>query len=288
MKKIIDYLKEARNEKRAIGHFNISETAGLKAIAGAARALSGKGAIFVGLSEGERNFLGVRQAAALVKSLREETDLPLFLNADHTHSLKGAVEAAKAGFDAILFDAGNFPLEENIRLTQKAVTEIKAINPEILVEGELGKIPGGSEVLKDEVAVEISEMVKPEEAEIFVRETGIDLLAPAIGNVHGVFASGKEPFIDLERIAAIAAKIKIPLVLHGASGLTKETLSRAITAGISIVHINTELRLVWRRGLEDSLTEFPDEIAPYKLLARTVKKMEERIIYYLEIFNPTA
>src|SRR5881628_3133107 len=102
--------------------------------------------VLVGVSEGEREFLGVRQIAALVRSLREEFDFPIFLDADHTHSLARAVEAAKAGFDAIVFDLSALPFEQNVRQTNEAVEALKAINPSILVEGEIGDIGSGSEI----------------------------------------------------------------------------------------------------------------------------------------------
>jgi fructose-bisphosphate aldolase, class II len=100
----------------------------------------------VGASEGKREFMGVRQLAVLVRSLREEHDFPIFLNADHTHSLARAMEAAKAGFDAIVFDVSALPFEQNVRQTKEAVEALKTINPSILVEGEIGDIGTGSEI----------------------------------------------------------------------------------------------------------------------------------------------
>src|SRR4029077_18132564 len=102
--------------------------------------------VIVGASEGEREFVGVRQLGALVRSLREEFDFPIFLNADHTHSLAKAVEAGKSGFDAVVFDLSVLPFAENVRQTREDVQTLKAINPEILVEGEIGDIGSGSEI----------------------------------------------------------------------------------------------------------------------------------------------
>src|SRR3984885_3600039 len=114
-----DLLQEAQQTGKAIGHFNISDLVLLKAVFAATRDLSVP--VLVGLSEGERDFVGTRQIAAFVRSLREEFDYPIFLNADHTHSLAKAVEAAKAGFDSIVFDMSALPFEENIRQTKQAV-----------------------------------------------------------------------------------------------------------------------------------------------------------------------
>jgi fructose-bisphosphate aldolase, class II len=103
----------------------------------------------VGVSEGERDFVSVRQAAALVRSVREEYGQPIFLNADHTHSIAKAEEAAKAGFDEIIFDGSGLPFEENIAQTRRAVEAIKSINQAILVEGEIGWIGASSEISRE-------------------------------------------------------------------------------------------------------------------------------------------
>ena len=113
MHSLRNLLQEAQGNGVAIGHFNISDLVLLKAVFAAARELNVP--VLVGLSEGEREFVGVRQIAAFVRSLREEFDFPIFLNADHTHSLAKGVEAAKAGFDSIVFDLSALPIEENVR-----------------------------------------------------------------------------------------------------------------------------------------------------------------------------
>jgi fructose/tagatose bisphosphate aldolase len=123
-----------------------------------------------------------------VQSLRAEFGFPIFLNADHTHSLASAIEAAKAGFDAIVFDLSALPFEENIRQTKAAVEALKAINPAILIEGEIGDIGNGSEI--HDSAPDLSKgLTTPEEAKQHVDATGVDILAPAVGNMHGMLQS---------------------------------------------------------------------------------------------------
>src|SRR5262249_13869246 len=128
----------------AVGHFNFSELVVLKAAAEAASELGVP--VVMGVSESEREFLGVREAAALVDSVRSEKGQEIFLNADHTHSIQKAEEAARAGFDMIVFDASEKPLEENIAQTRRAVEAAKSIRPSILVEGEVGYVGSGSEI----------------------------------------------------------------------------------------------------------------------------------------------
>src|SRR5262245_51758489 len=179
-------LKQTEKSGVAIGHFNIADLVLLKAVFASAQEL--KVPVLVGASEGEREFMGVRQVAALVRSLREEYSLPIFLNADHTHSLASAVEAAKAGFDWIVFDLSTLPFEDNIRQTKAAVEALKAINPAILVEGEIGDIGSGSEI--HDAAPDLQKgLTSPAEAKQFVEETRVDTLAPAVGNMHGMLKS---------------------------------------------------------------------------------------------------
>ncbi len=305
MKSLLEIIKEAESRNIAIGHFNISDIVGLKAIFEVAREL--KAPVIIGTSEGEREFIGLRQAAALIKSLRDEYDYPtpnkslrdytgqVFLNADHTHSLEKVKEAAEARYDAILFDGGKLPLEENIRQTKEVVDYVKTRNsrnpdlPAILVEGEIGYIGSSSEIQKElpaGAALKPEDLTTPEQAREFVEKTGVDLLAPAVGNIHGIIV--KEGFVeklDIERIKAIKSAVNVPLVLHGGSGLSDDDFRQAIKAGISIVHINTELRAAWRRGLEAGLKENPDEIAPYKIYPQAVEKMKKVVREKLELFN---
>ena len=253
MQDLRDALERSEKNGVAIGHFNVADLVLLKAVLAAGQELNVP--VVVGASEGEREFFGVQQIAALVRSLREEHGSPIFLNADHTHSLEKATEVARAGFDAVVFDLSALPFEQNIRQTKEGVEALKAINPAILVEGEIGDIGTGSEI--HETAPDLSRgLSSPAEAKEFVESTGVDILAPAVGNMHGMLKSMVQgqtrKRLDIERIAEIKRAVQIPITLHGGSGTGDEDLRRAIGAGINIVHINTELRVAWRRGLEES------------------------------------
>ena len=254
-------LEEAQNKGVAVGHFNISDWVLLKAVFASAQELGVP--VIVGASEGERTFLGVSELATLVKTLREEKEFPIFLNADHTHSLDGAMAATKAGFDSIVFDRSELPFEENIRATKQAVEALKSINPAILVEGEIGDIGTGSEI-HDEAPDRSKVLTTPEEARQFVQGTGVDILAPAVGNMHGMLQTmvqgSTRKRLDLTRISEIKSASGSWLTLHGGSGTDDQDLQKAIAAGINIIHINTELRVAWRRGLEDAFARKPNEV----------------------------
>jgi len=286
MKTLKNVLQEAERNSLAVGHFNFSDLVAFNAIAGAARRLNL--AVLVGVSEGERAFVGVHQASVLVRSLREEYGQLIFLNADHTHSIAKAEEAAKAGFDEIIFDGSSLPFDENIVQTKKAVEAIKSINPATLVEGEIGWI-GASSAILEKPPEGVGVLTTPQEAKQFVEATNIEVLAPAVGNMHGLLQSmvrgETEKRLDIRRIAEIKAAAGIFMTLHGGSGTRAEDFQQAIKAGMTIVHVNTELRLAWRRGLERALKAQPDEIAPYKLLPVVGQAVSEVVEKRLSLFN---
>ena len=286
MHSLRDILKKSQEAGVAIGHFNVSDLALLKAVFTAARELNVP--VLIGLSEGERAFVGTRQIAAFARSLREEFGLPIFLNADHTHSLAKGEEAARAGFDSIVFDLSALPFEENVRQTKQAVEALKTINPSMLVEGEIGDIGSGSEIHESSPDL-TGGLSTPEEAKQFVESTGVDILAPAVGNMHGMLKSmvqgETKKHLDIERITAIKQAAGVFLTLHGGSGTDDEDFRRAIGAGINIVHINTELRVAWRRGLEQALAKQPDEVVPYKILPSAVDSVKQVVASRLKLFS---
>jgi fructose-bisphosphate aldolase class II len=286
MHSLHDALQQSQKDRVAIGHFNVADCVLLKAVVAAGQEL--KVPVVVGVSEGEREFIGVRQIAALVWSVREDCDCPIFLNADHTHSLAKAVEAARAGFDSIVFDLSALPFEQNVRQTKEAVEALKTINSAILVEGEIGDIGTGSEI--HEEAPDLSKgLTSPAEARQFVESTGVDILAPAVGNMHGMLKSMVQgetrKRLDIERIAQIKRAAQVPLTLHGGSGTDDGDLRKAIAAGINIIHINTELRVAWRRGLEEGLSKLPHEVVPYKILPFAVESVKNVARSRLELFD---
>lgn len=285
MKSLREVLTEAREGRYALGHFNFSTLDGLWAIVHAARAAELP--VLVGTSEGERKAVGVAQAVALVRSMREELDWPIFLNADHSHSLESAREALVAGYDMVVIDGAAQPLAQNIDMTKRCVEFARSLDREVLVEGELGYIGTSSEVLEQapEGAILTPErMTRPEEAVQFASETGIDLLAPAVGNIHGLIRTGN-PALNIERIKELSAAVPVPLVLHGGSGTTDQDFRAAIDAGIRMVHINTELRVAFKESLEETLQSHREEVTPYKLLEPGTKRMQEIVEQRLRLFG---
>lgn len=285
MRTLRETIMDADERKIAVGHFNISNIEGLRAIFQAARGLNVP--VIIGVSEGERDFIGVRQTAALVRSLREEHDYPIYLNADHTYSFERVKEVIDAGFDSVIFDGAKLSDEENARITHECVEYARSVGRDVLVEAEMGYIGSSSKLLDavpEGASVNGDMYTKPEEAKRFVGETGIDLFAPAVGNIHGMLKGGPNPRLDIERVRLVREAAGVPLVLHGGSGISDDDFRAAIRAGISVVHINTEIRAAYRNAVAAFVNENQDEVAPYKIMAPAVEAMQGVVARRLKLF----
>src|ERR1043166_1246137 len=246
-------LTRLEKQGSALGHFNVADLVLVKSVLAAAAEIGVP--VMVGASEGERAFFGTHQLAAVVQSLRDPSTLPF---------------------------------AENVSRTKEAVEALKAINPSLLVEGEIGNIGSGSEI-HDTVTKEFRNLTTPEEARQFVAATGIDVLAPAVGNMHGMLKSmvqGKEKKrLNIERIGEIKKAAGVFLTLHGGSGTDDTDFRNAIAAGINIIHINTELRVAWRQSLEESLKRQPNEVVPYKILPPVLDSVKQAAASRLALFS---
>ncbi|MGH7249896.1 MAG: class II fructose-bisphosphate aldolase, partial [Minisyncoccia bacterium] len=205
-KTLREYIKEAEDKKVAIGHFNISNLEALHAIYTAAKKLNLP--VIIGLSEGEEKFAGREEVVALVKTLRERDNYPIFLNADHHHSFDSVKACIDAGFDMIIIDGANLGFDENVALTKQCVEYAKSCGREVLVEAELGFIGSGSDI-KESIPEGAGVLTKPEDAKKFVDATGIDMFAPSVGSIHGLIKTGK-PHIDAELVAQIKSTVGVP------------------------------------------------------------------------------
>lgn len=282
MKTLREVVGEYAQQKKALGHFNFSDSNQLAAIAKAA--MECKLPVVIGLSEGERDFFPLREARALVEYYNAQ-GAELYLNADHTYSIEKVEQALASGVDSVVVDGAKLPFAENVLLLQTAVKYAKASGGDVLIEGELGYIGTGSDVhdsLPEGAAVTEVMMTTPDELHKFVTETGIDLIAPAVGNIHGIVRSG-QPKLSIERIASLAAVSPVPLVLHGGSGSSDEEFRQAVGAGIVMVHINTDLRVIYKESLEKALGS-ASEVAPYKFLAPAVDAMQAYVAGKIRLF----
>ena len=279
---MLDIFKKAQEDKYAIGAFNVSNLEQTKAIIQAAQNL--KSPVIIATSKGESNFIGKKQIKAVIDSYKEETKLPIILHLDHGKSLKIVKEAIEAGYDSVHFDGSELSFEENVEMTKKIVgfAKEKGIKN---IEGELTHMLGQSAI---EEAIEIKEedLTNPKQALEFVEKTGVNSLAVAFGSIHGIFKSGQNPHLFLDRLKQIKDKIgdKAFLVLHGSSGTPEEDIKKAIEIGIDKINVNTELRLAYTNTLKKVLADNPEQTTPYKIMPSVVeavqKVVEDKIMLF--------
>lgn len=277
-------IQDAYSKKIAIGHFNVSNLEAVRAIRDVV--VETGYPIIIGVSEGEEKFFGIHEIVALVK-LYQSQGLPIFLNADHSYSVERACACIDAGFDAVIFDGAELSFEENIARTKQVVEYARTHNPNCIVEAEIGFI-GKSSNLMDSIPEGVATeefLTKPEDAQRFVQETGVDLLAPAIGNLHGMLKNMPNPRLDIPRIQKIVELTRIPLVLHGGSGIIEEDFKQAMHSGMAIVHVNTEIRVAFKDGLVKGLEANQDKVAPYAYLAPAQDAIKQVILEKIKIFN---
>ena len=279
----IEIMGKAQKGKYVVGQFNVSTDEQLRAIIEVAQDL--KSPVIIGTSESERKFIGTNQAVALVKSWQEQTGLSIILNADHCKSFESAKQAVDAGYSAVHFDGSELDFEENIKITQKVVDYAKSKNKEILIEGEMGYLRGGSEI-HEKIEIKQEDLTQPEQAKEFVEKTNVDSLAVAVGNIHGVETDMENPPLHLDRLEEIQKTVpETFLILHGGSGTPEEDIKKAVKLGVVKININTELRIAFSRALKEFFSKNPDAIKPYKVLAPAVSATKRVVEEKIKLFR---
>lgn len=191
-------------------------------------------------------YASLRLYRAMIHTLAEQVDIPVAMHLDHGSSFELAIQAMQAGYTSIMIDGSHYDFEENIALTKRVADAGTACG--IPVEGELGKVGGKEDDLD---GGEGDKNTDPQEAVEFVRRTGVDSLAIAIGTAHGVYKG--TPNIDVDRIAAIRNVVDVPLVLHGTTGVKGDIVQQCVKAGMCKVNYATELRIAYSDGVKEAL-----------------------------------
>ncbi len=289
MKTLRQIIEENLEAGTAVGHFNIPNLEVAQAIVDAAVAQNVP--VVLGLSEGERKYIGLNQVVSWVKSVNQDLqnnnlNTQVFLNADHTYSFELVKEAVESGFDMVIYDNAKGDVEENIKVARECREFIDNYNKEngkdVLFEAEIGYIGSGSEV-RTELPSGIQK-TSVETVTHFVQEVRPDLLAPAVGNVHGMLKDVPEPNLDEKLCGEICTATKVPLVLHGASGNTREDIQACIKNGVAMVHVSTEIRVVYKNALKEAVNSGED-LAAYKYLKPVREAVQKLIEEKIKIFN---
>lgn len=248
-------LSDARKGGYAVGAFNAENMEMVKAIIAAAEEL--KAPVMIQTTPSTVKYASLEMFVAMVAAEARDASVPVCLHLDHGSSFELAVQAVKEGYTSVMIDGSKLPFEENIDVSKRVVSVAHPNN--IPVEAELGKV-GGKEDDHEAVA---DTNTDPAEAKEFVEKTGIDSLAVAIGTAHGFYVG--TPVLDKERLSEIREVVDVPLVLHGASGLSDEDVMDCVKRGICKVNFATELRKAYTDAGKALLSEKPDTFDPKKL-----------------------
>lgn len=273
------YLLKAKKGKWAIGQFNFCTLEQMKGIIAAAKEL--KSPVILGTSEGEAGYLGLEETVASVEILKKKLGFQgAFLNLDHGKSPEIVKRAVDLGYSAVHFDGSALLLSDNIKISKKLCEY--AHKKGVMFEGEIGAVKGDSAIHKEKIVINESDLATPEDVYQYFIKTKADSLAVAIGNIHGIYSVKKK--INFDLLQGISDKVSAFLVLHGGSDIDKEDIRKAIKIGISKININTELRALWRKALEESLERNKDEVKPYKIMPYVEELIKDKVKEKINLF----
>jgi fructose-bisphosphate aldolase class II len=271
-------MEQARQEHWAFGAFNLDDEATLKAVAGAAKAKNAP--VLVEVSQGEVDDIGLNNVRDMVDNFKAQYGVEMYINLDHSPSVQDAMAGIEAGFEFIHIDFSqakhDATEEEIIESTKKIVSYARLTGA--LVESEPHYFGGSSNVHEEKIDYE--EIKKtfstPESAAAFVKTTGIDTFAAAIGNLHGKYPVPKK--LDLELLQRIRDAIDCNISLHGGSGTPGHYFRDAVKIGVTKVNINSDMRYVYRTTLEQTLKDNPNEYSVSKLIAKEVVPAVQKVV----------
>lgn len=272
-----EVLEHAHKNGYAVGAFNVNNMEIVQAIVEAAEET--KSPVILQASQGGLKYAGVEYIAKMAQVAANNAKVPVVIHLDHGTDFVQIMQCIRHGFTSVMIDGSKHQLEENIAITKKIVELAHAVG--ISVEAELGKI-GGTE---DDITVEEREATFTDvnEADRFVKETGVDSLAIAIGTAHGPYKG--EPKLDFERLKAIKERLNMPLVLHGSSGVPEESIKKAVSLGINKINIDTDLRMAFSNAVREVVLNNPSEYDPRKLLGPAREAMKKVIIEKMLMFG---
>lgn len=263
----LNFIEFAKKEKFAIPQININGLIWIEGILKAAENLNSP--IIIGTTDKNIEFLGgYKFISNTIKNKIQAMNItvPVYIHLDHGLTVEGCKEAVDAGYDSVMFDGSKLSISENIRLTKEVVDY--AHNHNVFVEGEVGAIGGVEDGLSGQVSyADIDECLA------LVKETNLDTLAPALGSVHGKY-KGK-PNLGFEEMKLINDNTQVPLVLHGASGISKEDLHRVISLGHAKINFNTEINIAWSNQLRKTLTEDKNLFSPQEIIRPSIEKIQK-------------
>lgn len=259
-----EMILKAQREHYAVGSFNTSDLEITKAIINAGQRLNAP--IMVETSEKAIAYAGLEEISSIVKQLAKDAKIPVALHLDHGGSLDIVGKCLNAGYTSVMFDGSKLPLSENRLYTKHAVE--MAHRHDVPCEGELGSLSG--------------EYTNPDDVKDFVKYTGVDYLAVAIGSQHGV---GKDEKLSIELLKQIHSKTSVPLVLHGASGVSEQDIKDAIKNGICKINIDTDIRHTYSRAMREILKKYPQMDDPRDIMQKVMAEIQAVVEEKIKLFG---
>jgi len=270
-------LERAAQDHFAVGAFNANNMEQVQAIVEAAN--EERAPVILQVSQGAIRYAGLDFAAGMVKIAASLASIPVVLHLDHGTDYEQNVRCLHAGFTSLMFDGSKLSFEQNVAITKK-ISEIAHI-VNIPVEAELGRVvQSGDKLTKEQVE---ALMTDPDEAAEFLRQTGCDSLAVAVGSVHAMLSRDAE--LEIDRIQRIYEKVRIPLVLHGSSGVRHESIVEAIEHGIAKINVATYLNEAFIEGIKEGFAKHPDSVDPRHSLGVARERVKERVREKIRLFK---
>lgn len=270
-------LQPARASGFAVGAFNASNLEFVQGIVAAA--VAERAPVIIQASQGAIRHAGLPFITELIRTAARTVPVPVVMHLDHGRDLDLVRECLRAGFTSVMFDGSALPFEENVRLTAEAVRLARPSGAS--VEGELGRVPQASKAPTPEEVAAL--MTDPGEAARFAAETGVDALAVAVGSVHQM--GTQDAALDIPRLQAIGARVDLPLVLHGSSGVSEGSLREGVRAGLAKVNFATVLNVAFKRGFLEAAGAEPDLLDPRRYLAHARDAVAEAVRYRIRLLG---
>lgn len=294
-------LPQAKKLHYAVGHFNTSNLEITSTIINTARRMNSP--VIIGVSEKAIKYAGLYQLSKIVHSLSKGINIPIVLHLDHGANFELVQECIASGFTSVMIDGSHLPLNDNIKLTKKVVNYAHKKN--VSVEAEIGRLAG----IEDDIKSSSGMFTDPKEAKLFVKETDCDALAIAIGTSHGAYKFKGKPRLRIDILKQIAHEVKIPFVLHGASGVKTKWINylnrfggkieqtqgvpdvlikSAIINGISKINVDTDIRIAFTAGVREYLSKNPQDFDPRKILGHAMELISKVIEQKIRLFGSAS
>lgn len=270
-------LDDAHKNGYAVGAFNVVNMEMLQAVVTAAE--EEKSPVFVQTTEGALSYAGYEYLSAMVTYAANSVSVPVAFHLDHGGSYKTVMNCLRNGWSSVMIDGSHLSLEDNIALTAKVVESAHDVG--VSVEAELGRLGG----IEDNIKVDEKDAMytDPEEAKKFVAETGVDYLAIAIGTAHGKYKG--VPKLDFDRLDTIKKDLNMPIVLHGASGVSDESIKKAVSLGINKINIDTELRCAYTDKVREIFAADPELFDLRKYIGPARENVKAKVIEKIRLFG---